>query len=199
MPNASIYFDVAFVLVLISLLVQGWTISPAARWLASRSAQRPGADPHRARFARPVGAGTGRLFGRRKQPLSTPGIIPSWAKPTLLVRDERIFTPSGASRAGRRLCLSACAAREGAVARPLLRQYAAAGGPDPRLLGDFFVRAPQRSARSPTYTACRSRPSTRTTRWRPQFADRLERPARKGDIVHIGAIALLAHAVSGGE
>ena len=32
-PNAQLYFDIGFVVVLVSLLVQGWTIAPAARWL----------------------------------------------------------------------------------------------------------------------------------------------------------------------
>jgi cell volume regulation protein A len=31
-PNAIMYFDVAFVVVLVSLMLQGWTIAPAARW-----------------------------------------------------------------------------------------------------------------------------------------------------------------------
>jgi cell volume regulation protein A len=33
LPKAFVYFDVAFVVVLTSLLIQGWTIAPAARWL----------------------------------------------------------------------------------------------------------------------------------------------------------------------
>jgi cell volume regulation protein A len=33
LPNGQLYFDVGFVVVLVSLLVQGWTIAPAARWL----------------------------------------------------------------------------------------------------------------------------------------------------------------------
>ncbi len=32
-PNAAVYFDVAFVVVLISLLVRGWSLARAARWL----------------------------------------------------------------------------------------------------------------------------------------------------------------------
>jgi cell volume regulation protein A len=31
-PDATMYFDVAFVVVLVSLLLQGWTIGPVARW-----------------------------------------------------------------------------------------------------------------------------------------------------------------------
>ena len=33
LPNAHIYFDVGFIVVMLSLLVQGWTIAPAARRL----------------------------------------------------------------------------------------------------------------------------------------------------------------------
>jgi cell volume regulation protein A len=33
LPNAAIYFNAAFVVVIASLIVQGWTILPAARWL----------------------------------------------------------------------------------------------------------------------------------------------------------------------
>jgi cell volume regulation protein A len=33
LPNAAMYFDVAFVVVLVSLTLQGWTVAPAARWM----------------------------------------------------------------------------------------------------------------------------------------------------------------------
>lgn len=32
-PNAIVYFNLAFFIVLVSLILQGWTIAPAARWL----------------------------------------------------------------------------------------------------------------------------------------------------------------------
>ncbi len=41
LPNALIYFDVGFIVVLVSLLVQGWTIAPAARLAAHRARRAP--------------------------------------------------------------------------------------------------------------------------------------------------------------
>src|SRR5713101_2552769 len=46
LQNAQLYFDVGFVVVLASLLVQGWTIAPAARWL---HIALPRTDPARRR------------------------------------------------------------------------------------------------------------------------------------------------------
>ena len=37
----ELYFDVAFVVVLISLIIQGWTIAPVARWLQLEVPKRP--------------------------------------------------------------------------------------------------------------------------------------------------------------
>ncbi len=46
LPNGQHYFNVAFVVVLISLLIQGWTIGPAARFLGlTLPADNDGSDP----------------------------------------------------------------------------------------------------------------------------------------------------------
>ena len=56
LPGAYLYFDVAFVVVLSSLLVQGWTVALAARKLdISFTRTRPAAAAYRARSARPAG------------------------------------------------------------------------------------------------------------------------------------------------
>jgi cell volume regulation protein A len=57
------------------------------------------------------------------------GLIPSWSKPTLVIRDERILTPAEAAPvAGRRLHLSAGAAGKGRGAGSLLCRHAAERG-----------------------------------------------------------------------
>lgn len=44
-PNPELYFDVAFMVVMVSLIVQGWTIAPMARWLGLEIP--PPAEPDR--------------------------------------------------------------------------------------------------------------------------------------------------------
>ena len=71
LPAAYLFFDVAFVVVLSSLLIQGWTV--ALRRAQARHvvrAQRSAAAPRRARSARPAGARDRRLSGAGQQPVS---------------------------------------------------------------------------------------------------------------------------------
>ncbi|HVY97911.1 MAG TPA: potassium/proton antiporter [Dongiaceae bacterium] len=66
LPNAPHYFNVAFVVVLISLLIQGWTIKPAARFLGLTLP-----DDHEAGDPLEVGLGPGaerELTGFRVKP-----------------------------------------------------------------------------------------------------------------------------------
>lgn len=51
-PGAETYFGIAFVVVLVSLLLQGWTLGPAARWLGVLAPAGP-ASPTRADFDLP--------------------------------------------------------------------------------------------------------------------------------------------------
>ena len=71
LKNASIYFDVGFIVVLVSLLVQGWTIAPAARWLRIAK-KRPEVFQPRIELDLPGqrDPGTGRLCGDAGQPVS---------------------------------------------------------------------------------------------------------------------------------
>lgn len=43
-PNKDLYFNVAFFVVIVSLLIQGWSIAPIARWLKLEVPPEPGPD-----------------------------------------------------------------------------------------------------------------------------------------------------------
>src|SRR5262249_40584867 len=94
LSKAYLYFDVAFVVVLISLLLQGWTLAPAARRLHV-------ALPRSDRGPPPLepdlpGQLEQQLVGYPVRPKSLffrRGLTPSWSKPTLVIRDQHILSP----------------------------------------------------------------------------------------------------------
>jgi cell volume regulation protein A len=141
LPKAYIYFDVAFVVVVISLLVQGWSLSYAARGLriALPSVDSP---PRRVELDLPgqldlelVGylVRAGSLYLRRH-------VIPSWAKLALVVRDERVFGPfeAGGIREGDYAYFLAPPEKAPALDRFFVDMPRPAA-PDERLLGDFYL------------------------------------------------------------
>ncbi len=139
--KAYLYFDVAFVVVIISLLLQGWTLAPAARRL---HVALPRADrgPRRVELDLP-GQLEQQLVGypvRSKSLYFRRGLIPSWSKPTLVIRDERILTPSEADPVapGDYIYLLAPPEKAEALDRFFV-DMAPSSAPDPHLLGDFMV------------------------------------------------------------
>lgn len=97
LPDAELYFNVAFVVVLASLLVQGWTLTPAAHWLRVALPRRD-APSRRVELDLPgqldyemvgyqVAADSAVLRGVR---------LPSWARPALVVRAQQVWTPEQA-------------------------------------------------------------------------------------------------------
>ena len=139
--KAYLYFDVAFVVVIISLLLQGWTLAQAARWL---HVALPRADrgPRRVELDLP-GQLEQQLVGypvRAKSLYFRRGLIPSWSKPTLVIRDEKILTPAEADPVspGDYLYLLAPPEKAEALDRFFV-DMAPSSAPDPHLLGDFMV------------------------------------------------------------
>src|SRR6201998_2358686 len=97
LSKAYLYFDVAFVVVIISLLAQGWTLAAAARKLHV-ALPRPDRGPRRVELDLP-GQLEQELVGysvRSKSLFFRRGLIPSWSKPTLVIRKEHILTPTEA-------------------------------------------------------------------------------------------------------
>jgi cell volume regulation protein A len=90
--HAEIYFNVAFVVVLVSLLVQGATIRPVAMrlGLATRGKHRP---PQRVELDLPGQLGL-EMVGYHvvEDSAILEGIVlPTWARPVLIVRDQKIL------------------------------------------------------------------------------------------------------------
>jgi cell volume regulation protein A len=141
LPKAYIYFDVAFVVVIISLLLQGWTLAVAARKLHV-ALPRTDKGPRRIELDLP-GQLEQQLVGYSVRPKSLylkRGLIPSWSKPTLVIRDQRILSPIEADpiAAGDYLYLLAPPEKAESLDRFFV-DMPPSSAPDPHLLGDFIV------------------------------------------------------------
>ncbi len=88
--GADLYLDVAFIMVVTSLLVQGWTIKPAARWLKLIVPSRSG-PLERIELELPGTAKQELLIYRvlDDSPLIAGERLPRWASPSLVVRSGR--------------------------------------------------------------------------------------------------------------
>jgi cell volume regulation protein A len=98
-PGALLYFDIAFFVVFVSLLVQGWTIAPAARRLGL-ALPRVTWPVHRVELDLP-GQLTQELVGYHVLPQSQMlrhGRLPAWARPVLVVRAQEVLAPAEAGR-----------------------------------------------------------------------------------------------------
>jgi cell volume regulation protein A len=199
LPNASIYFDVAFVVVLLSLLIQGWTIAAAARWLRVALARGDPA-PSRVELDLP-GQLEQELVGYAVGPNSPylrRRLVPSWAKPTLVIRDERILTPEegGDIRAGDHVYLLAPPEKAQALDRFFVDMPPPAR-PDPRLVEDFFVSGSiTLGALAEIYGLSISQEDAALA-LTDFFAAQLGQPPQEGDRLPLGEIVLVAHTVAG--
>ena len=201
LPNAQLYFDIAFVVVLTSLLIQGWSIAPAAR-LLHIALPRHDHMPRRVELDLPgqleqeiVGypvAATS-LYLRR-------GLLPSWARPTLVVREQRILSPAEADpvRPGDYVYLLAPPEKAQALDRFFV-DMPPPSRPDPRLLGDFFVSGDHTLGEIADIYGLSIAPEEAATSLAHHFAARIARAPKQGDTLPLGAIALVAHRVTDGR
>src|ERR1700750_291000 len=141
LSKAYLYFDVAFVVVIISLLFQGWTLGVAARKLHI-ALPRSERGPRRVELDLP-GQLEQELVGypvRSKSLFFRRGLIPSWSKPTLVIRKEHILTPLEADPIAPGDYIYLLAPPERAEALDLFFvDMQPSSAPDPHLLGDFMV------------------------------------------------------------
>jgi cell volume regulation protein A len=96
-PHADLYFNIAFVVVLLSLLIQGWTLTWSARKLGL-ALPRTASAVHRQEVDLP-GQLALEMVGyrvRAESAVMNGAAIPVWARPAFVVRAEVIVTPSQA-------------------------------------------------------------------------------------------------------
>ena len=96
-PNAQVIFNVAFVVVIVSLVVQGWTVAPLSKRLrlAVRQTQR---SVQRVEIDLP-GQLSQEMVGYQVTPhcpILNRDAVPKWAKPVFVIRDAAILDPLSA-------------------------------------------------------------------------------------------------------
>ena len=201
LPTAYLFFDVAFVVVLSSLLIQGWSVAFAARKLDMSFAR---SDPLPRRVELDLPGQLARQIVGYPVPANSPflrrGLIPNWARPTLVVRNEEILTPAEAHpvREGDYVYLLAPPEKAQALDRFFVKMPPPAS-PDPRLLGDFFVPGDAALGALADIYGLQVAADHMEVTLADFFTGQLRRPARTGDIVQLGPIALLAHKVANGR
>lgn len=201
LPNAYLYFDIAFVVVLSSLLIQGWTITAAARRLHI-ALPRHDPLPRRVELDLP-GQLEQEIVGypvAANSPYLKRGLLPSWARPTLVVREQKILSPleSQPVRAGDYVYVLAPPEKAQALDRFFVAMPPPSS-PDPRLLGDFFVSGDVTLGALADIYGLSIAPHDAEITLADHFAEEIKRRPRQGDVVPLGPIALVAHRVTDGR
>jgi cell volume regulation protein A len=201
LPAAHLYFDVAFVVVLSSLLIQGWSVPYAARRL-DMSFARSDPLPRRVELDLP-GQLAREIVGypvAANSPFMRRGLIPNWARPTLVVRDDEILTPREAQplREGDYMYLLAPPEKAHALDRFFV-EMPPPRVPDPALLGDFFVPGTATLGALAEIYGLQIAADHSEVSLADYFREQLGRAAKTDDVVALGPIALLAHKVDGGR
>ncbi|WOH50474.1 potassium/proton antiporter [Bradyrhizobium sp. sBnM-33] len=201
LPKAYLYFDVAFVVVIISLLLQGWTLAPAARWLHV-ALPRVERGPRRVELDLP-GQLEQQLVGypvRAKSLYFRRGLTPSWSKPTLVIRDERILSPAEADpiEAGDYVYLLAPPEKAEALDRFFV-DMPPSTAPDPHLLGDFIVSGEHTLGElAEVYGVAISEDQAKLT-LSDYFDVHLDHAPKEGAELALDPIVLVARNISGGR
>ena len=201
LSKAYLYFDVAFVVVVISLLLQGWTLGPAARWLHV-ALPRVDRGPRRVELDLP-GQLEQQLVGYSVRPKSLyfrRGLIPSWSKPTLVIRDERILSPAEADpiAAGDYIYLLAPPEKAEALDRFFV-DMAPSSVPDPHLLGDFMVSGEHTLGELAQIYGVSAGEEQASLTLADYFDIHLDRAPKEGAELVLDPIVLVARSISGGR
>jgi cell volume regulation protein A len=201
LSKAYLYFDVAFVVVVISLLLQGWTLGPAARWLHV-ALPRVDRGPRRVELDLP-GQLEQQLVGypvRSKSLYFRRGLLPSWSKPTLVIRDERILSPVEADPVvpGDYVYLLAPPEKAEALDRFFV-DMPPSSAPDPHLLGDFMVSGEHTLGELAAIYGVSAEEEQAKQTLADYFDIHLDHAPKEGAELVLDPIVLVARSISGGR
>src|SRR6202023_1920851 len=120
------------------------------------------------------------------------GIVPPWAKPTLVVRDEQVLTAAEAGNIhhGDYVYLLAPPEKAQALDRFFVDMPPPAA-PDPHLLGDFFVSAQVTLGAVAEIYGLSMAPEAAAISLADHFRDELGRAPRAGDTLPLDTIVLV--------
>jgi cell volume regulation protein A len=201
LSKAYLYFDVAFVVVIISLLLQGWTLASAARWLHV-ALPRSDRGPRRVELDLP-GQLEQELVGypvRAKSLYFRRGLIPSWSKPTLVIRKEAILTPVEAEpiAPGDYIYLLAPPEKAESLDRFFI-DMPPSTAPDPHLLGDFTVLGEVTLRDLAQIYAIETDANNASLTLADYFDVHLDHAPKEGATLALDSIVLVARSISGGR
>lgn len=197
-PNAELYFNVAFFVVLVSLLVQGWSVAFVARHTGVALAD-PAPEVSRVEIDLP-GKPDLEMVGYpllADSPVIQRGTLPGWARAVLIVRKDAVLTPeeAGVLTIGDYGYFLVPPDR----IRRLDRLFAAFEGHQNRALSAVFTFSPDvRFADLASAYGAEPGDSLRGETLGALFADTFEEGVREGDRLDIGNITLVARSVRDG-
>jgi cell volume regulation protein A len=201
LSKAYLYFDVAFVVVVISLLLQGWTLAYAARRLHV-ALPRTDRGPRRVELDLP-GQLEQELVGYRVRPKSLyfrRGLVPSWSRPTLVIRDENILSPTEADpiAPGDYIYLLAPPEKAEALDRFFVDMQPSSA-PDPHLLGDFMVSGEHTLGEVTEVYGVKVADDQSMLTLADFFDVHLDHAPKEGATLALDSIVLVARSISGGR
>src|SRR6202043_3046831 len=201
LSKAYLYFDVAFVVVIISLLLQGWTLAAAARRLHG-ALPRADRGPRRVELDLP-GQLEQQLVGYSVRPKSLyfrRGLIPSWSKPTLVIGDQHILSPGEADPVlpGDYIYLLAPPEKAEALDRFFVDMQPSTA-PDPHLLGDFTVSGEHTLGELAEIYGVTVGDEQAKLTLADHFDIHLDHAPKEGATLILDIIVLVARSISGGR
>jgi len=199
LENGRLLFNITFVIVMISLLLQGWTIGPMARWLGLIVPPRYG-PVHRVELELP-GHASHELVAYRIAPGSPVAVgerIPRWARPSLIVRDGRSLRlhDAGRLRDGDYVYIFAPPRLVRLLDRLFARPAASLDLSDREFFGDFIIDLDTKMADLADAYGIKLTPAEAEMQVSDFIARRLPGSPEIGDRVTTGSVELIVRELS---